>query len=245
MIPLLAVPLAVALGAAPPSCAPSPADGALGGWCAALSARPRLPLPSPADRDALLAVFDRPELRRARADTGALRRWLAALWAGLLELLGSAEAERYASVGRIAFVGAGVAALFGALAALRRRRGAGAPEEAPAPPPVAGRLLAPDSSAELADAALARGDLSAAVRHAFLSALAALEGAGRLPRDRALTNAELSSRLPAGDGDAGDFAALARDFDGAVYGGRPLDEPRVRERIAAARRIRLAHGGAR
>ena len=245
MIPLLA--LAIALGAGPAGCAePSPETAPLDAWCTTLAARPRLPFPSAEDRRTLRAVYERPELRRARADTAGFRRMLAGLWARVLELLGSAEAERYAAVGRVTFVAAGLTALVAALAALRRRRAtAGAVrtrEEAST-----GRPLTPDRSAALADAALARGDLPEAVRLAFLSALAALEAAGRLPRDRTLTNTELSARLAgAGAGVADEFGALGRTFDGAIYGGRRVDAPLVRESLARARRIRAASspGGA-
>lgn len=243
MTPLLALPLALALAAAPEGCPePAAAAGPLGGWCAAVAARPRLALPSAEDRRALREVLERPELRRGRADTAGFRRLLAGLWARILELMGSAEAGRYASVGRLVFIAAGLTALLAALAAVRRRRaaarGAGGPDER-----LPGVLPPPDRSAALAEAALARGDLAGAVRHAFLSALAALEEAGRLPRDRALTNGELTARLSGGGEVAAEFVALGRAFDRAVYGGWPLEERLARESVARALRIRSAAEG--
>ncbi len=125
MSALLALPLALALAAAPEGC-PEPAaeTGPLAAWCATVAARPRLALPSAEDRRTLREVLERPELRRARADTAGFRRMIARLWARAMELLGSAEAERYAAVGRIVFVAAGVTALLAALAALPPAQGA-------------------------------------------------------------------------------------------------------------------------
>lgn len=244
MSPLLALPLALALAlaAVPAGCPePSAASAPLAGWCASLAARPRLPLPTRADRAALRAVYERPELRRARADTAGFRRLLSGLWGRLLELLGSTEAERYASVGRTAFLVAGLAAAAAGLAALRRRRPAGPRARAGAEAERA-TLPPPDRSAALAAAALAAGNPTGAVRHAFLSALAALELGGLLPRDRTLTNRELAGRL-AGGALAAEFDALGRLFDGAVYGGAPVGEEQARAGLAAAGRLRAAAGG--
>lgn len=191
----------------------------------------------------LESVYARAEHRRARADPAALRRTLAGLWARILDRLGSAEAERYASVGRAAFVAAAVAAGAAGLAAARRRR-RGAPAGRPrAAGIVRAPLPAPDRSAALAEEALARGDLRGAVRHAFLSALSALEAAARLPRERSLTNRELAARLHAVAAPlAAPFATLARTFDGAVYGGLPVGEKEARESLELARRIRAGSG---
>jgi hypothetical protein len=168
---------------------------------------------------------------------------LAGLWARILDRLGSTEAGRYASVGRAAFIAAAVAAAAAGLAAARRRRRGAAG----ARPRTAGveraPLPAPDRSGALAEEALARGDLRAAVRHAFLSALAALEAAARLPRDRSLTNRELAARLHGVAAPlAAPFATLARTFDGAVYGGLPVGAPEARESLELARRIRAGSG---
>ncbi|HSN93176.1 MAG TPA: DUF4129 domain-containing protein [Anaeromyxobacteraceae bacterium] len=212
----------------------------------ALSAAPRLPGASAADRAALEAVLARPEFRRARIDPTALRRALLAAWAAVLELLGSTEAERYASLGRGVFLMAAAAAALLGVATLRRRarriRGAPIPE-------AAARLLsAPDASASRAEEALARDDRPGAVRHAFLAALAALEAAGRLPIGRALTNAEMVRWLarPAAQAAlAAEVSALAGTFDRTVYGARPVEREEAVSSLARARRIgELARGAA-
>lgn len=249
MTAILTLPLALSLLASAPPAAGCriPAAEPLGAHCAALAARPRLPLPGPGDREALRQVLSRPELRRARTDTAGLRRLLAGLWERILERLGSAEAERYASVGRLVFILAGLAAALAALAAVRRRRAparahpaGGEPGRAAPPPPGPGAALAD------AEAALLRGDLSGVVRHAFLSSLAALEEAGAVPRDRTLTNRELAHQLArAGGASADDFGELGRTFDGAVYGGARIILTEARECLARARRIRATAEGGR
>jgi hypothetical protein len=246
MSPLLAFSIALLVGAAPSGCPePTTENAASAAWCAALAARPRLALPTPADRQALRQVFERPELRRARADTAGLRRLLLGLWGRVMELLGTAEAERFAGVGRLVFILAGLATAVAGLAALRRRRAGTTPFRAE-PAPATAPLPAPDVSAALAEGALARGDLTGAVRHAFLSALGALEDAGKLPRDRTLTNRELTDRLATASAQlAGEFGALGRIFDGAVYGGASVGDPEARSSLAAAARIRERSGGAR
>lgn len=248
MSALLLLPVALALTAAsdPSACREvAPELEPLAAHCFSLAARPRLPLPSREDREALTEVLSRPELRRARADPAELRRVLAGLWARVMELLGTAEAERYASVGRTIFIAAGLVAALAGLAAIRRRRSSrregpgrfAQTERAP--------LAPPDQSAALAETALARGDLAGAVRHAFLSALASLEAAGGLPRDRTLTNRELAARLHARTGTvAADFGALGRTFDGAVYGDERIAPEVARECLERARRIRGATGEA-
>jgi hypothetical protein len=210
-------------------------------WCAALAARPRLPLPTPEERRVLDEIYARPELARARADAGGLRRLLAELWAAILERLGSTEAERWASLGRTVYIAAALAALVAALAALGRRR-ARARGRAAAEPIVAEPLPAPDRSAAAAEASLAAGDWAGAVRHGFLSALAALEEAGRLPRARDLTNGELARRL----GEAApraDFEALGLRLDAALYGDRRPGEPDAREALERSARLRAWAGG--
>lgn len=245
MNPLFALPLALCLAAGPgePPTTCDEAPGADRAWCATVASRPRLPLPSAADRSALREVYARPELRRARADVAGFRRLLAGLWLRMLDLLGSAEAERYASVGRTVFVLAVLSTAVAALAAARRRRGPG-PDQTVAEGRALAPLPAPDRSAELAEAALARGDPTGAVRHAFLATLAALEDSGRLPRDRALTNRELATRIGGAAGElAGEFVALARTFDGAIYGQQPIAPTVARDAVATALRIRAALGG--
>lgn len=244
MIPLSALPLALALVAAPDATRAPCADvaGPARDWCEEVAPRPRLPLPSPGDRAALREVYARPELSRARADPAALRRLVARLWFRLVDLLGSAEAERYASVGRTVFILAVVATGLAAFAAARRRRfqarvAPASPERERAP------LPPPDRSAELAQGALARGDGPAAVRLAFLSALAALEESGRLPRDRTQTNGELAMRLGAAGALDREFGALGRTFDGVLYGRATVSAQQARDAVESAHRIRAALGG--
>lgn len=207
----------------------------------ALSDEPRLPGATAAERAALEAVLARPEFRRARLDPGALRRALLAAWSALLELLGTTEAERYASLGRAVFLAAAAAAALIGAAGLRRR--ARRSRAGPSPEPAARVLPAPDASAARAEAALARGDRPEAVRHAFLAALAALEEAGRLPRGRAMTNAEmvrwLAAPAPGAPASAlcGELALLAGVFDRTVYGARPVGAEEAAASLSRARRI--------
>jgi hypothetical protein len=156
----------------------------------ALADLPASPDPSPADRERLREILARPELARGRGDPWALRRALLALWARLLDALGSAEAERYASFGRALFLGVAAAAVFLAGAALRRRLGGSRRTAARSGEGAAG-AQGDDGSVARAEEALRRGDGREAVRWALLAALGALERAGRVPRGRALTNAEV------------------------------------------------------
>jgi hypothetical protein len=215
----------------------------------ALTAAPRLPGASAADRAALEAVLARPEFSRARIDPTALRRALLGAWAAMLDLLGSTEAERYASQGRAVFLAAAAAAALVGLAGLRRRSRRG--RAGPPPEPAPRALPAPDESAARAEAALARDDRPGAVRHAFLAALAELEAAGRLPRGRAMTNAEIVRWLAAPGAVApaaalaGEVSLLAGTFDRAVYGGRPVAREEAVSSVERARRIgELAAGPA-
>jgi hypothetical protein len=234
---------------------PEPFRAGLARHCA-LAAAAAAPRATDAERAELAAILAR--LERSRPDPGALRRALLAARAWLLELLGTAEAERYASLGRALFlaVAAGAAAL--GWIALRRRRGLPAHAEPPAPAEATGPAL-PDGSAARAEDALRRGDGRAAIRHAFLAALGALEREGRVPRGRALTNAELVAaltarsahperRVAAGDARsnagapeppplAADFAALAAAFDRAIYAALPVGIDEARAAVARARRV--------
>jgi hypothetical protein len=182
----------------------------------------------PGDRHALEEILSRPEFRQARADRGAVGRWLAELWRRILDLLGTSEAGRYAAGGRTLFFAAVAAAMAAALAwSVRRRRGGRTAREHPRAHAAPSALAPPDRSEALARSALQDGDWAEAVRHAFLMLLGALERHGRVPRGRARTNRELASHLAAaGPGPApalaGGFADLAVRFDGTVYGGAPV-----------------------
>jgi hypothetical protein len=194
----------------------------------------------PGDRAELERILGQPRFARARLEQGLLARWLARAWAWIAELLGTEEAERYASGGRTAFFAlvAAAALLLGARSLRRRRaRASRRPEPQPVlePPPPAGASL---------DAALAGGDPVGAVRAAFLLALASLERAGALPGGRALTNREMAGRLEEGAPAAAvDFARLARAFDRAVYGGERPGAEEVASCAAAARRLAAAGAG--
>jgi len=239
----------LALAAAAEGADGPPADrgaafrGALARHCA-LAALPARPPASAEERAVLAGILAGPELRRARIDPRALRQALLGLWDRVLALLGTAEAGRYAAVGRTLFLAGAVVAGLLALVALRRRR----------PPPSPGRPLErparpepPDDPAARtarAEAALARGDGRAAVREALLAALAALERAGRVPRGRALTNRELVAAAPPPL--SADLAALATAFDRAVYGARPVAAAEARGTLDRARSVvERARGGGR
>jgi hypothetical protein len=200
----------------------------------ALAGRPALPTASPGERALLAAVLADPAYRRARLDPGALRRRLLALWAWVLDALGTAQAERYADLGRTLFL---AAAAFGlaALAWAARRRIAAAPRGAPAPSPP-GR--APDADLGPAEAAAARGDGAGAIRLALRAALGALERDGVAPPFQALTNGELVARVRAArhPGDA-ELGALVAAFDRAVYGARAVSAGDARAALEAARRL--------
>lgn len=234
--------LALALAAASPCAPPALAGGrtlspeAAARSCA-LVAAPALPGATAAERAKLAEILARPELSRRPGDPDALRRALLALRAWLVELLGTAEAERWASLGRALFLAAAAGAATLLALGLRRRR-AGAPRRARAPGPDEEVRAAPDASADRAEEALRAGDAREAVRQAFLAALGALERDGRVPRGRALTNGEVVAALadePAAP--AAEIADLARAFDRAVYGGLPVAAEDARAAVARARLV--------
>jgi hypothetical protein len=235
-----------AAGASPPAreLAAASFRGALSRHCA-LAALPAPPAASPADREALAAILARPELSRARSDPYALRRALERLWGWFVGLLGTEEAERYASLGRALFLGVAAGAAVLAAAALRRRR---QERKVAAEPRGAGRAdarVAPDASAARAEEALRSGDGRGAVRYALLAALGALERAGRVPRGRALTNGEVVVAVSVASPTlSSDLALLARAFDRAVYGGQAVAAGEARGAVEASRRIAALAGGA-
>jgi hypothetical protein len=246
----LAAAAAAISGAAGPrerQAAASAFRGALERHCT-LAAVPPGAEASPADRAALAEVLARPELARSRArlDPWALRRALVRFWDWLVEKLATAEAERWASLGRALFLGAAAAALVLLLATIRRRWRA--PRGDAAAPDVAGPgAAAPEASAALAEEALRRGETREAVRLALLAALAALEQAGRVPRGRALTNDEIvrlagpPTATAVANPDS-DLALLARAFDRAVYGGLPVAPTDARMAVERARRVAAGAG---
>jgi hypothetical protein len=203
--------------------------GALARHCA-LANLPAAPEASAADRAALTEILARPELAQARSDPYALWRALLRLWDRIVELLGTEEAERYASLGRALFLGVAAAALVLVLAGLRRRSRERGTAARPAGP--ARALPEADESAARAEEALRSGDGRGAVRYALLAALGALERAGAVPRGRTLTNDEVVAIATSAD-----LAALAGAFDRAVYGGMPVAPEEARTAVERARRI--------
>jgi len=215
--------------------------------------------PTPADRDKLAEILARPEFERARANPFVLSRWLYVLWRRLLDLLGTAEAGKYATGGRTFFFAALALALGAALlASLRRRRAAARPAAtAPGATASATAPAPPEVGDALAEAALAGGRPAEAVRQSFLALLSTLERSGRLPRGRALTNRELSAflRSPATtsptastSGGRADlpsgFSSLASLFDRVVYGGAPVAAAEARDCLGRSRALRgLVEGG--
>lgn len=218
--------------------------------CALAAERPAGTALRPGDRLVLDQILARPEFRRARADPGALGRWLADLWRRVLELLGTEEAGRYATGGRTAFFAAVALALAAGLAWAVRRRRAGEPGQRRPVPAAATALPPPDRSEALARAALAAGRQAEAVRHAFLALLGTLERQGRLPRGRALTNRELAGHLAAAGPRlpgalAPGFAELALRFDRTVYGGAPVSAGEAAAYLDRARELWALGEGAR
>jgi hypothetical protein len=214
---------------------------------------------TPAERAALDGILARPEFGRARADPFALSRWLYGLWRTLADLLGTAEAGKYATGGRTLFLAAVALALGAALLVHLRRRRAARPASAPARDAAGAMALPPpDEGDALAEAALASGRTAEAVRQSFLALLASLERSGRVPRGRTLTNLEmaavLGSRRPprafpapasapllpaaATDDLPSGFAALASLFDRVVYGGAPVGAEEARSCLGRSRSLR-------
>jgi hypothetical protein len=194
---------------------------------------------TPGERSKLDEILARPEFGRARADPYALSRWLYDLWRRLLDILGTAQAGKYATGGRTFFVAAVAAALVAALAVSVRRRRAARPASAPAGAAEGATALpAPQEGAALAEAALAGGRAAEAVRQSFLALLASLERCGRVPRGRTLTNREMAVLLGAtGDLSSG-FSTLASLFDRVVYGGVPVAAEEARAFLSRSRSLR-------
>jgi hypothetical protein len=184
-----------------------------------------------AERAALAEVLARPEFRPRRFDLGALRELLAGGWARLLELLGTAEAERWASLGRAVFLVA--LALVGLLAWRTLRRRSLAATRRPPPPPTGLSLGAPAPEAAAIEAAraLGAGDLSGAVRLAYRACAACLP-----LRGPALPTASLTGReLAALSGEAA-FASLARLHERTVFGLRSVTAAEARGAVELATR---------
>jgi hypothetical protein len=205
-------------------------------------------LASETDRAALAEVLAGPDFQAQRGWGEELRRWLAEAWERLTELLGTAEAEQVAGLGRFVFLAAAAVAALLLWRAARRRRTRGAPV-APRPPgPVA---LPGVAWAVVADGeqALADGDPAGAVRLAFLASVGALRRPGRpaAPRRRlrggevdTLTGSELAVRL-ADDG----FTRLVGLHERTVFGRRPVTREEAAGALAVAAALASGHGPAR
>ena len=205
----------------------------------ALAAAPPVAGATARERAELAEILARPELARPRVDPYALRRALLAIRDWILDLLGTAEAERYASLGRALFLAVAVGAGLLAMAALRRRARRGTPASARIAAGMDAAATALDASAARAEEALRRGDAREAVRHAFLAALGALERDGGLPRGRTLTNGEIVAAFRATPTSTlqDDLPALAAAFDRAVYGGISASVEDARAALERARRV--------
>jgi hypothetical protein len=193
-------------------------------------------LASQADRAALAEVLADPEFQAQRWSGDQLRRWLSEWWERLTELLGTAEAGRWAGLGRGVFLGTAVVALLLLWHAVRQRQrqrrataGAAAPRSGGASlePPVIGR-------ADVADAqrALAAGDAVEAVRLAFLAAIGSLRRRLRAATVDGLTGSELAGRVA----DEG-FGRLARLHERTVFGRRPVSPEEAAAALAEAARL--------
>jgi hypothetical protein len=191
--------------------------------------------PTEADRAALAEVLAGADFQAARWRGEEVRRWLSEAWERLTALLGTAEAEQWAGLGRLVFFAAVlVAGLLFWRVVLRRRRIApvGGPGLDPAAP------LPETSRAVIADGerALAAGDLPGAVRLALLAAIGAARrrlGGGSA---EALTGGELAGRLA----DQA-FSGLVRLHERTAYGLRPVTATEAEAALAAARLVAV-HG---
>ncbi|MBK9519841.1 MAG: hypothetical protein IPO09_21465 [Anaeromyxobacter sp.] len=193
------------------------------------------PLATEADRLALAEVLARPEFRDQRLDGLALRRWLLELWDRLVEALTTAEAERYASLGRLVYFAAAAVALALAWRAVRRRARRAAGPVAPRATAATTGTRPAGPTAEAAALALARGDPAGAVRAAFAAAAAALGRRWPGQGGEALTGPELAARAK----DQG-FSGLSALHERTVFGRQPAAEAEARSAVEVARRLEAA-----
>jgi hypothetical protein len=194
-------------------------------------------LASEADRRALAEVLAAPEFQAQRWRGEALRQWLSDWWERLTELLGTAEAERWAGLGRAVFFAAVAVALLLLWRAVRRRRAR--PDAAARPAAATPAAPTPTRATSVADAerALARGDAAGAVRLAFLAAAGAIPYRLRTAPGDVLTGSELAARL----GDQG-FGGLAHLHERTVFGRRPVTTEEAAAALAVATRLAAGPG---
>lgn len=186
-------------------------------------------LASEADRAALAEVLAGPDFQAQRWRGEELRRWLAHAWERLTELLGTAEAEQWAGLGRVVFLASVAVAALLLWRAARQRRVRGGPAAGTGPTPALVALAEPRVVVADAERALAAGELSGAVRLAFLAAVAAARRRLPLGRIDALTGSELAGRL-ADDG----FTRLVRLHERTVFGRRPVTTAEAVAALAVA-----------
>lgn len=189
-------------------------------------------LASEADREALARVLAQPEFQAQRWSGEALRQWLAGWWERLTVLLGTAEAERWADLGRAVFLSAVVVALLLLWRAARQRRARSGAAARRAEPERAASTAAGTVAVADAERALAAGDAPEAVRLAFLAAISAIRR--QLPASAAavLTGSELAGRVA----DEG-FGRLARLHERTVYGRRPVTSQEAVAALTVAARM--------
>lgn len=195
-----------------------------------------IPVDAPApDRVLLERILSSPDLARAgerEGELGALLRRLSSLLGDWLGASGAATVSRIVVLGVVAVVAA--LALAWVLRRLSPRLRTVAPGAAAAPK----RLDAPARHLADAEAARARGDLRAAIRHELLAVLSRLEDARLVGYGRHKTNLEYARDLghrgaPAGVALA--FEAYVGEYDARFYGRRALAEADL-ERLSGARR---------
>jgi hypothetical protein len=194
--------------------------------------------PTEVDRAALAEVLAGADFQAARWRGEELRRWLAEAWERLTALLGTAEAEQWAGLGRLVFFATVLAAGLLFWRAMRRRRQA-ASVSGPGLVPAAPLPEAPGAVIADGERALAAGDLPGAVRLALLAAIGAARrrlGGGSA---EALTGGELAGRLA----DQA-FSGLVRLHERTAYGLRPVTATEAAAALAAAARLAAVPGAA-
>jgi hypothetical protein len=189
-----------------------------------------------ADRTALAEVLAGADFQSVRWRGEELRRWLAEAWERLTALLGTAEAEQWAGLGRLVFFAAVLVAGLLFWRAVRRRRQA-VPFSGPGP--IEAAPLTEAAGAVVADGerALAAGDLPGAVRIALLAAICAARRRLGGGSTEALTGSELAGRLADEP-----FSGLVRLHERTAYGLRPVTTAEAAAALAVAARLATAPG---
>jgi hypothetical protein len=209
----------------------------------AFAAAPEAARLAPEDRSRLGEILERAEFAHAKADTDFADRILASLWQSIVDLMGNAQAERYASGGRAVFFAAvgTITALALAFAVRRRLRARRQLRPSGELATIARVETANDPTDALraADRALLAGDGGAAIREAFAAIVTALERAAQVDEARTRTNAEILADLahPHGGALAQAFLPLARAQERVAYGLEPATLDRARAYLEEARAL--------